>query len=102
MNWKDSIFPIPRIKIDYLNIKTILYLILMIYLTCPTCGFFLGSKTIEFETKKAEICNNPNLNEQQQGDEISKLVLTLNIRRYCCRMRLITAKDIVQDVLPVS
>jgi DNA-directed RNA polymerase subunit N (RpoN/RPB10) len=74
----------------------------MIYITCPTCGFFLGSKTIEFEEKKAKICNNPNLDERQQGEAIANLVSTLNIRRYCCRMRLITAKDIVQDVLPVN
>ena len=74
----------------------------MIYLSCPTCGFFLGSKTIEFETKKVEICNNPKLDELQQGDAIAQLVLSLNIKRYCCRMRLISAKDIVYDVLPID
>jgi DNA-directed RNA polymerase subunit N (RpoN/RPB10) len=74
----------------------------MIYLTCPTCGFFLGAKTIEFETKRNELCNNPNLSEEQLSDEISKLIKSLDIRRYCCRMRLLTTKDIVQDVLPVS
>jgi DNA-directed RNA polymerase subunit N (RpoN/RPB10) len=74
----------------------------MIYLTCPTCGFFLGSKTIEFETKKQEICSNPNLNEEQKSAEISKMVKTLGLRRYCCIMRLITTKDIVQDILPVN
>ena len=74
----------------------------MIYLTCPTCGFFLGAKTIEFETKRNELCNNPNLSEEQLTEEISKLIKSLDIRRYCCRMRLLTTKDIVQDVLPVS
>ena len=74
----------------------------MIYLTCPTCGFFLGAKTIEFETKRTEIYNNPNLSEEEITDAISKLIKSLDIRRYCCRMRLLTAKDIVQDVLPVS
>jgi len=74
----------------------------MIYLTCPTCGFFLGAKTIEFETKRKEICTNPNLSEEEITEEISKLIKSLGIRRYCCRMRLLTAKDIVQDVLPVS
>jgi DNA-directed RNA polymerase subunit N (RpoN/RPB10) len=74
----------------------------MIYLTCPTCGFFLGAKTIEFETKRAKIYSNPNLSEEQLTEEISKLIKSLEIRRYCCRMRLLTAKDIVQDVLPVS
>jgi len=74
----------------------------MIYLTCPTCGFFLGSKVNEFEEGKHRICNNPQLSEEQQAEEISKLVKSLNIRRYCCRMRLITTKDIVCDVLPTS
>ena len=74
----------------------------MIYLTCPTCGFFLGSKVIDFEDKKKEICSNPNLSEKEQSNEISNLVKTLGISRYCCRMRLITTKDIVQDILPVN
>ena len=74
----------------------------MIYLTCPTCGFFIGCKVIEFETKKAQICNNPKISEEDQSIQISQLVKSLNLRRYCCRMRLISTKDIVQDVLPVS
>lgn len=74
----------------------------MIYLTCPTCGFFLGAKVIEFEEKKAVICNNPNLDEEQRANEISNVVKNLGVKRYCCRMRLITTKDIVQDILPVN
>lgn len=74
----------------------------MIYITCPTCGFFLASKTAEYESKKEIICNNPDLTEEQQAVEITKLIQSLNLRRYCCRMRIMTAKDIVQDVLPVS
>lgn len=72
----------------------------MIYITCPTCGFFIGSKTIEYETKKAEICSNPNLSSEEQADEIQKLIKSLNIRRYCCKMRIMTCKDIVEDVIP--
>ena len=34
--------------------------------------------------------------------EIQKLIKSLKIRRYCCRMRLMTAKDLVQDILPVD
>ena len=74
----------------------------MIYLSCPTCGFFLGSKVNEFDEGKKKICSNPNLTEEQQSEEISKLVKSLNLRRYCCKMRLISTKDIVQDVLPTS
>ena len=74
----------------------------MIYITCPTCGYFIGSKAIEYDTKKAEICSNAELSEQQQADEIQKLLKSLNIRRYCCRMRIMTTKDIVQDIIPAE
>ena len=74
----------------------------MIYSACPTCGYCIGSKVIEFETKKEEICNNPNFDEKQREEEISKIIKSLGIRRYCCKMRLMSAKDIVQDVLPTS
>ena len=33
----------------------------MLYLTCPTCGYFLGQKVLEYETNKTLICNNPKL-----------------------------------------
>jgi len=71
-------------------------------LTCATCGYFIGKVVIEYEKKMDEICNNKDLSEEQQSEEIAKMILSLNIRRYCCKMRLFTAKDIVQDVLPVS
>ena len=72
----------------------------MIYITCPTCGYFIGSKTIEYETKKNEICSNPELSEEQQSEKIKQVLKELNIRRYCCRMRIMTTKDIVQDIIP--
>jgi DNA-directed RNA polymerase subunit N (RpoN/RPB10) len=76
--------------------------ILMIYIICPTCAFNIGAKTIEFETKKAQICNNPDLTEEEQSIEISKVVNNLGIRRYCCRMRILTTKDLSQDILPAN
>jgi DNA-directed RNA polymerase subunit N (RpoN/RPB10) len=74
----------------------------MIYITCPTCGFFIGSKTIEYDTKKEKICSNTDLSEEEQAIEIQKLLKSLNIRRYCCRMRIMTTKDIVQDIIPAD
>ncbi len=74
----------------------------MIYITCPTCGFFIGSKTIEYETKKEQICSNTSLSEEEQAVEIQTLIKGLGLRRYCCRMRLMTGKDIVQDIVPVE
>ncbi len=73
----------------------------MLYVSCPTCGFFLGQVNLAYDEGKAKICSNPNLTEEQINEQLSKLLLSLNIRRYCCKMRLMTAKDIVQDILPV-
>ena len=72
----------------------------MLYITCPTCGYFLGQKVIKYEEEKHIICNNPNFNEKQKEEELSKLLLGLKLRRYCCKMRMMTYKDIVQDILP--
>lgn len=74
----------------------------MLYMTCPTCGFFLGQKTIEYDTKKKEICSNPKLSQEEKEKEISKLLKSLGLRRYCCRMRMMTYKDLVYEILPVS
>ena len=71
-------------------------------MTCPTCGYFLGQKTEEYEIKKNEICSNPKLNKKQREEDISKLIKSLKLRRYCCRMRVMTYKDLVQDIIPVN
>ena len=73
----------------------------MLYLSCPTCGYFLGQKTEEYEQGKIKICNNPDLSPEDREKELSKLLLSLKLRRYCCKMRFMTYKDIVQDILPV-
>jgi|UniRef100_A0A6C0EET0 DNA-directed RNA polymerase subunit N (RpoN/RPB10) len=74
----------------------------MLYIVCPTCNYFIGQKTITYEEGKEKICNNPELTSTEKENEISKLLLSLKLRRYCCRMRVMTYKDIVKDILPVS
>jgi hypothetical protein len=73
----------------------------MLYTTCPTCGFFLGLKTEEFDQKKKLICDNPKLSKKEQEIQISELLLSLKLRRYCCRMRMMTYKDLVYEILPI-
>ena len=73
----------------------------MLYLTCPTCGYFLGQKVIKYEEEKEKICFNPKLTPEEREHELSKLLCSLGLRRYCCKMRMMTYKDIVQDILPV-
>ena len=74
----------------------------MIYITCPTCYYFLGNKIEIYEEQKELICNNKQFSEEQQNEKIKELINSLKIRRYCCKMRLMTCKDIVQDILPVE
>ena len=72
----------------------------MLYSSCPTCGFFLaGNVTKIFEDGKEKICNNPDLDEEEIQKQITELIMSLKIRRYCCRMRLMTYKDIVKDIV---
>lgn len=71
----------------------------MIYSKCPTCGFFIGNISNEYEEKKKEICSNVKLSEEEQQKEISKLLIKLKIRRYCCRMRMMASKDMVYEIL---
>jgi DNA-directed RNA polymerase subunit N (RpoN/RPB10) len=74
----------------------------MLYISCPTCGYFLGQKTLEYEQGKEQICTNPKLSSEEKEKELTKLLLGLGLRRYCCKMRMMTYKDIVQDILPVT
>ncbi len=71
----------------------------MIYSSCPTCGFFIGNITNEYEEKKEKICSNSKLSEEEQKKEISKLLQNLKVRRYCCRMRIMTCKDLVKEII---
>ena len=70
----------------------------MLYMSCPTCGYFLGQKTIEYEKGKHNICSNPKLTSEEKEAELSKLLLNLGLRRYCCKMRMMSYKDIVQFI----
>ena len=74
----------------------------MLYTTCPTCGYFIGQKIEEYELKKNSICSNPKLSKKEREDLISNLLKSLGIRRYCCRMRLMTYKDLVKEIQPVQ
>lgn len=74
----------------------------MLYSTCPSCGTFLSKYIIQWEKDSLEICNNPKLTSEEKEKKTQELLLSLKIRRYCCRMRVMTYKDIVQDILPIQ
>lgn len=68
---------------------------------CPTCGTFLGQKVVEYEKNKDVICNNPNLSTEEKDIELTKLINNLKLKRYCCKSRMMTFKDIVQFIVAV-
>lgn len=74
----------------------------MLYIICPTCGYFLGLKTIEWEEKSANICNNPKLSEEEKGEKKTELLKSLQLPNYCCNMRMMSYKDIVNDIIPIQ
>ena len=74
----------------------------MLYISCPTCGYFLGLKTIEWEKKSTDICNDPKLSEEEKEKKKSELLMSLELPRYCCRMRMMSYKDIVNDIISVK
>jgi DNA-directed RNA polymerase subunit N (RpoN/RPB10) len=74
----------------------------MLYSTCPTCGYFLGQKIIEWEKGDEMICSNPKLSNEEKSKQKQELLMNLKIRRYCCRMRIMSYKDIVKDIQPVK
>jgi DNA-directed RNA polymerase subunit N (RpoN/RPB10) len=73
----------------------------MLYMICPTCGYFLGQKVLEYEKGKDNICKNPSLLSEEKEQELTKLLLSLKLRRYCCKMRMMSYKDIVHDIIAV-
>jgi len=70
----------------------------MEYLTCPTCGYFMGLKSLEFNKKKNNICNNVNLSEKEKSKQLSKAITDLKLRRYCCRMRMFTTVNLSTEL----
>ena len=73
----------------------------MLYIICPTCGYFISQKILIYEEGKNNICNNPKLSNSEKEKELSELLLSLKLRRYCCKMRIMTYKDIINDIIPI-
>lgn len=72
----------------------------MLYITCPTCNRVLADKMIPYEIGLKKICDNTKLTPEQVENEKIKLIDSLKIPRdrYCCRMRLITYRRLVNIV----
>lgn len=71
-----------------------------LYICCPTCNALIGNRIIPYEEGLKKICDNPNLTNEQKDEEKIKLMDSLKIPRdrYCCRMRILTYRDLVTIV----
>lgn len=72
----------------------------MNYIRCPTCNRLIGDKVIPFDEGIKKISDNPELTQAQKTEEKIKLINSLKIPqdRYCCKMRLMTYRDLVKIV----
>ena len=66
----------------------------MLYPVCPTCGFLLADKELKFKEKLKNIDKDDN-----DKHNIKKIFNEMKIKRYCCRMRLITYIDLVDLII---
>jgi DNA-directed RNA polymerase subunit N (RpoN/RPB10) len=71
----------------------------MLYNTCPTCGFFIGNYTYQYEQEKEKICSDPKLTQDEREKALQNLIMSIPLKRYCCRMRMMTYQDYVKDII---
>jgi DNA-directed RNA polymerase subunit N (RpoN/RPB10) len=71
----------------------------MIYIKCPSCGFLLGNRQIIYEKGLEEINSDPNTDNEKKLELKTKLVESLGIKKYCCKMRVITYRNLPETIL---
>lgn len=70
----------------------------MLYPVCPTCGHLLADIEVEF-TDKYEKINESKDSDEKKGKEIEKLFIEVKIKKYCCKMRLISYFNHIRTIL---
>ncbi len=65
---------------------------------CPTCGYILGNRQILYESRMEEIVNNPNTDDDIKLELKTKLVESLKLKRYCCKVRVMTFKQLTDII----
>lgn len=60
---------------------------------CPTCGTILGNRQIFYEQELLKISSNPNISEEDKLKQKSALIISLGLKRNCCRARVQTFKS---------
>lgn len=69
----------------------------MLYFKCPTCKTILANKQIPFEKGMDEIC--AKVKTEEEADALKeKLLDKLEIKRYCCRPRVLCYVDLIKII----
>jgi DNA-directed RNA polymerase subunit N (RpoN/RPB10) len=69
----------------------------MLYLKCPSCRELLANRQLIYEAGMNEICNS-NDDEKVKDEKKTELLDRMNLKRYCCRMRLMTYRKLIDIV----
>lgn len=72
----------------------------MIYAVCPTCGFCLADKEVPYTTQWSRVVLNPKLSDADKQQARRKILDELGVRRYCCRMRMMSSIHEEQKLVP--
>ena len=70
----------------------------MLYFKCPTCRTNLANKELIFEEEMNNITNDPKLSKEQKDKLKIELLDKLQLKRYCCRMRILTYIDNIKII----
>lgn len=70
----------------------------MIYIKCPSCGYLLANRQMIYEKGLDEIYSDPNTDNDKKLELKTKLIESLKIKKYCCKMRVITFKNLPEIV----
>ena len=76
----------------------------MLYPVCPTCGHLLADIELEFTEKYNKIIEEENKKEVKgnaniKDNSIEKLFNEFKIKKYCCKMRLISFFDHIKVII---
>jgi DNA-directed RNA polymerase subunit N (RpoN/RPB10) len=69
----------------------------MLYFKCPTCRTCLANKQIPFEKGMEEICA-LSKNEDEKDLMKEKLLDKLQVKRWCCRPRVLCYVDLTEII----
>jgi DNA-directed RNA polymerase subunit N (RpoN/RPB10) len=70
----------------------------MLYLRCPTCKTILANKQLVHEERLPQICDNSKLSEKEKNEAKMKLLDDLEVRRVCCRMRIMSYVKLIDEI----